>query len=274
MRVFISWSGELSKQLAEAIRDWLPNVLQYVKPYFTVADTEKGARWENEISKQLEASNFCIIALTRESLNSNWIMFEAGAISRSVEKTRICAILFGIEPIDVKGPLAAFQATRFSKEEVCKLVKTINANAGDAAIESERLDRSFDMWWPRLEESESKIISEAGSAAKAPRREERDLLEEVVGQSRAHAEQLSEIQRWINSIVPAAAVFEFLMKAGTGKSLADLIKPDEQHSLDRDAVVKALLRPRSVSGREGQVTGVSDTPVSDNREPPAASTKK
>ena len=26
MRVFISWSGQRSKALAEALRDWLPNV--------------------------------------------------------------------------------------------------------------------------------------------------------------------------------------------------------------------------------------------------------
>jgi hypothetical protein len=214
-----------------------PDVLQYVKPYFTVADTEKGARWENEISKELAASNFCIIALTRESLNSDWIMFEAGAISRSVEKARICAVLFGIEPLDVKGPLAAFQATRFLKEEVHKLVKTINANAGDAAIESERLERSFGMWWPHLEQSVTKIMSEAGSSAKAPIRAERDLLEEVVGQSQAHAEQLSEIQRWIKNIAPVAAMFEFLVgraTTGTGpKTLAELVKQGEQQKSDR-----------------------------------------
>jgi TIR domain len=162
MKVFISWSGEPSRQLAEAIREWLPNVLQYVKPYFTPADMEKGAKWDNEISKELGQSNFCIVALTRESLNSNWIMFEAGAISRSVEKPRICAVLFGIEPIDLEGPLAAFQATQFSKEDIYKLVKTINSNAGEAGIEDARLDRSFKIWWPQLEQSVNEAISKAG----------------------------------------------------------------------------------------------------------------
>jgi hypothetical protein len=103
MHVFISWSGDLSRQLAQAMRNWLPGTLQYVKPYFTPTDTEKGTKWDAEISKELERSQVCIIALTRESLNSQWIMFEAGAISRS--KSRVCAILFDLETTDVQGPL-------------------------------------------------------------------------------------------------------------------------------------------------------------------------
>jgi hypothetical protein len=58
MNVFISWSGEVSRQLAEAVRDWLPNVLQSAKPYFTPADIEKGARWETDIAKALEEIDF------------------------------------------------------------------------------------------------------------------------------------------------------------------------------------------------------------------------
>ena len=58
-------SGELSRRLAEALRDWLPWTLQYVEPFFSAADTEKGTKWENEISGKLKTSNFCIIALTR-----------------------------------------------------------------------------------------------------------------------------------------------------------------------------------------------------------------
>jgi TIR domain len=132
MKVFISWSGELSRQLAGAIRDWLPTTLQYVKPYFSPADIEKGAKWENEISKELGVTNFCIIALTRESLNSKWIMFEAGAISRSVVKPLVSAILFDIQPADVEYPLATFQHTKFVKEDIRRLLKTTKAAAAKA----------------------------------------------------------------------------------------------------------------------------------------------
>jgi hypothetical protein len=52
MRVFISWSGNLSRQLGEALRKWLPSALQYVKPYFTPADIDKGARWASEIKSR------------------------------------------------------------------------------------------------------------------------------------------------------------------------------------------------------------------------------
>jgi hypothetical protein len=191
MHVFISWSGEFGKSLAEALREWLPTMLQDVEPYFTPSDIEKGARWENEISKKLEQSKFCMIALTRDSLNSNWIMFEAGAISRSVDKARICTILFGIEATDLPGPLASFQSTKFTREDVYKLVETINKNL-DKPIHQIALDKTFNKMWPDLEEAVSKIMSGAGSLPKQPARDQRDLLEEVLGLSRLMAGKQSD----------------------------------------------------------------------------------
>jgi hypothetical protein len=190
MRVFISWSGDLGKQLAAAIREWLPLMLQDVEPYFTPADIEKGAKWETEISKELDQSNFCIIALTRESLNSNWIMFEAGAISRSVEKARICAVLFGIEPTDLQGPLASFQWTKYLKEDIHKLVQTVNSSL-EKPIQQTALDKTFEKMWPDLKENVDKIMREAGSLPKSPKRDDRNLLEEILELTRVIAGQQS-----------------------------------------------------------------------------------
>ena len=86
MRVFISWSGDTSKRLAEALRDWLPGVLQAVKPYFTPNDIEKGTRWSGEIAGELEKASFGLFCLTRDNINSPWMMFEAGALSKHVDK--------------------------------------------------------------------------------------------------------------------------------------------------------------------------------------------
>jgi len=182
MRVFISWSGERSKRLGEAIRDWLPNVLQFTRPYFTPSDLEKGAKWNSEISKELEASGVCLIAMTEENLTSPWIMFEAGAISRVVEG-RVCPIVFDIEKTDLVGPLASFQATAFNKVEVRQLLTTINNAAKEAALIERSLDAAFNMWWPELERNVEAILS-AAEPPEEPHRSERDLLEEAVTNTR------------------------------------------------------------------------------------------
>lgn len=54
MKVFISWSGELSQQLGTAFKDWIPDVLQAVHPYFTPEDIKKGERWNSEIARELD----------------------------------------------------------------------------------------------------------------------------------------------------------------------------------------------------------------------------
>lgn len=205
MRVFISWSGDLSRKLAQAIRSWLPNALQYVKPYFTPADIEKGSKWDTEVSKELEQSNVCIIALTRESLNSQWIMFEAGAISRSVERSRVCAILFDIEITDVQGPLERFQATKFSKDEIYQLLCTINSNAGEAALAQPVLDTVFNKWWPDLESEVLSILSAASSSiASSAVRTERSLLEETLLLMRSVAQDQSEVRAILSQAMDPA----------------------------------------------------------------------
>jgi hypothetical protein len=145
MKVFISWSGDRSKLLGEAIRWWLPHVLQFTRPYFTPADIEKGGRWANDISKELGQSQIGIFVMTEENLSSPWIMFEAGAISKVVEEGRVCAIVFGVRKTDLKGPLTIFQAIEFDKKEVRQLLTTINKAAKDAALDDRTLDEVFEM---------------------------------------------------------------------------------------------------------------------------------
>lgn len=188
-KVFISWSGELSRKLGEALRNWLPAALQYVKPYFSPDDIEKGAKWNSEIAKELETSNIGIICLTQDNTEKPWILFESGALSKSIDKSRVCTLLFNLDPAEVKGPLTSFQATRFLRDDFKRLIITINNTAGDAKLETSVLDSVFEMWWPRLEEQIAEIIRTHGKAIKAERRSDRDMLEEILQLSRMNSER-------------------------------------------------------------------------------------
>lgn len=184
MKIFISWSGEFSRELGECFRTWLPGALQMVKPYFTPSDIEKGARWHNEISKELETSEIGIFCMTSENLESSWLLFEAGALSNRVEKSHICPILFDIETNDLPGPLRQFQATPFKKTEIKKLTKTINSSLSESKLDDSVLNSVFEMWWPKLEKQVNQVLKKHDNPSKEPIRNERQILEEVLELSR------------------------------------------------------------------------------------------
>jgi hypothetical protein len=186
MQVFISWSGARSKAIAEILRQWLPAVIQAVKPYYSPDDVSKGSRWSNEIGKELEASRVGLICLTRENREAPWILFEAGALSKNLDKSKVCPILFGIDPSDVEGPLVQFQSCAFGKDEMLRVIRMINSELGENALASGVLGEVFEMWWPKLEE---RVLAELAAVADSPvdARSERELLEEILGLSRSLA---------------------------------------------------------------------------------------
>jgi hypothetical protein len=64
MRVFLSWSEERSRRVAEALREWLPSDLQNVTLWMSEHDVDKGSRWATQIAKALDSDNFGLACLT------------------------------------------------------------------------------------------------------------------------------------------------------------------------------------------------------------------
>ena len=203
MKVFISWSGDQSRKYAEAIRDWLPVVLQLVTPYFTPTDVEKGARWSTDIAKELDSSQIGIICVTRDNLHADWVLFEAGALSKSLEKSHVCPVIFGISNTDLSGPLKQFQTTEFERSEFHKLIVVINNKLGENKLSSKTLDTVFDKWWPDLQVKVD-AISRSVAEPSEPVRSERDLIEEILILTRANARNGSRPS------IPAKAIDEVL----------------------------------------------------------------
>ncbi|WP_075619824.1 TIR domain-containing protein [Paenisporosarcina indica] len=150
MRVFLSWSGNLSHEVAVAFRDWLPIVIQSVTTYVSSEDIDKGARWSNDIAKELETCSYGIICVTKENIAAPWVNFEAGALSKFVDEGYVSPFLLNLKKSEVKGPLLQFQATAYDKEDVRKLLYSINKACGEEGLEVSRLDTTFDLIWDNL----------------------------------------------------------------------------------------------------------------------------
>jgi len=180
MKVFLSWSGAKSRSVAEALHAWLPQVIQAVDPFLS-GEIDKGIRWSNEIDDALEGTRFGILCLTRENLVSPWILYEAGALSKTKDAF-IWTLLVGLTPANVEPPLAKFQHTVAEKADFRRLLYTINRqveHTGERSLKDQALDGIFEALWPQLETQLSAAV-QAGVQPSGSRRPDRELLEEVL----------------------------------------------------------------------------------------------
>lgn len=188
MKVFISWSGNASLKVAQLLREWLPYVINSIEPYVSSEDIDKGARWSTDIAKELEDSTFGILCVTKDNLEAPWLSFEAGALSKTMEKSFVTPFLFDIKRSEVKGPILQFQSTIFDKDDIKKMVKTLNKACGDAGIPEARLDKSFDVWYPTLEKGLKEVKTSTGNNDNNKKVENAvhssEILEEILELSR------------------------------------------------------------------------------------------
>lgn len=181
MQVFLSWSGDRSFAVADALRTWLPRVIQSIKPWMSAADISAGSRWLAEVSGKLDTSSIGIICVTPENLSSPWLHFEAGALSKALDQSRVCPLAFELTPGQISGPLSQFQAVSLNQAGVGRVLTAINGELGGMALPQTELDEIQAVWWPRLEERLTAI-----PASPEPRqtRQIDDQLDELLQLSR------------------------------------------------------------------------------------------
>lgn len=161
MKVFVSWSGEQSQKFAEALKEWLEQCIQSVEVFFSSEDIEKGDNWQIKLSNELHDTNYGIVCLTPENIDAPWIHFEAGALSKMLD-SKVMVLAMNINFADIKGPLKAFQATKFENNDIFKLLKTING-LQEKPLGEEKLKNSFEAFWPQFQAKIEKIKKETTS---------------------------------------------------------------------------------------------------------------
>ena len=152
MRGFISWAkDDRSREVAEALRDWLPDLIHSLQLWSSSTDIRAGVRWSAEITNALRSADMGIICVTAYNQRAPWLLFETGALAAALPNTLVCPYLIQMRTGDLSGPLTQFQAKMADRAGTWDLVSTINGAMGGDALPPERLRRNFDRCWPTLE---------------------------------------------------------------------------------------------------------------------------
>jgi hypothetical protein len=114
-------------------------VLQAIEPWVSSEDIDPGLRWSSDVARQLDETDFGILCVTRSNVEAPWLDFEAGALSKSVDKSRVVPFLIDLSPSDVpRGPLAQFQAILPTEDGVLRLARAMNMLSN--ALSTDRLE--------------------------------------------------------------------------------------------------------------------------------------
>lgn len=190
MKVFISWSGERSKIVAVALKQWLRDVIQALEPWVSEIDIETGDRWSSAVMDQVEASEFGIICLTPENQLQPWIHFEAGAVAK-LKTSRVTPYLIHMTSGDVSpGPLTRFQSAESSQDGTWDMITALNNRLDEEALDEDRLRRAFDKNWDYLAQV-LEGVREIGEDEVATRSQQ-DIVEEILGIIRRMDNRLSQ----------------------------------------------------------------------------------
>jgi hypothetical protein len=169
MKVFLSWSGSLSKLIAKALSEWLPFVIQAARPFISSGIT-KGSRWNEILTEELQGAEFGIICVTPYNIECPWLNYEAGALSNAIHTANVSPFLYLVSPSDVRGPLSQFQVTVYDTigEDVLNLVFSVNQKlSADLRVSQDVLRETFKQWWPRLRDQIAAAYMQAESETRS-----------------------------------------------------------------------------------------------------------
>lgn len=194
MKVFVSWSGQRSKVVAELFSDWLKCVIQASQPWISTRDIDRGAIWFSEINDKLKDVSVGVVCLTQENKNKPWILFETGALAKGLTTNRVCTFLIDLKPEDLQDPLAQFNHTTPNENSVWELTRTINACLNDKALDERILKQVFNTYWPQFRDKFTLALEDNPPQEVVPPRTEQDILSEILYNTRTLTNRIRKLE--------------------------------------------------------------------------------
>lgn len=198
MKVFMSWSGRRSHEVAKMFHQWIKCVIQASEPWLSSDAIESGSVWFSTINEELRDTSTGIICLTQENKNKPWILFEAGALAKGLSDSRICTFLIDLQPHDLQDPLAQFNATLPNKTAIKKLVANINARVEPKPLSAAIFEQVFETYWPQFERDFDIIIAATMSEVEPEPRPKEDILNEILNATRSLTRRINSLESGSN----------------------------------------------------------------------------
>lgn len=179
-KIFISWSGDRSNLVAQALNSWLKKVVQSVDPFIST-DMERGVRWMNVVNENLDEHDFGILCVTPENTQSVWLNYEAGALSKHLGTTgRLIPYALGFENLaKLKPPLSQYNAAKTDRQGTLQLVKTLNLGT-DNPLADDVIQDVFQAFWPELDAKLTAIAEMNVAGSSVASRSVDDMVEEAL----------------------------------------------------------------------------------------------
>ncbi|MBA1446453.1 MAG: toll/interleukin-1 receptor domain-containing protein [Chromatiales bacterium] len=155
--IFLSWSGEESRKVAEALHRWLPHFIQLIDPWMSSTDILAGTRWQTEIASRLNECVFGIICVTPQNVESPWMLFETGALSKTIEASKVCPILLGVRVDQLPQALSQFQTVEADEHGIRSLLHALNDSLGDNKITDLQLGQAYAKFHEDLEKDLAEV---------------------------------------------------------------------------------------------------------------------
>ncbi|MEX3646540.1 hypothetical protein [Mycolicibacterium porcinum] len=201
MKIFISWSGHAAHEMADFLEVWLVKVIQALQP-FVSSSIESGSRWDAAIASALEETSEGIVVVTSRNQNEPWLNFEAGALAKATDASRVRPLLIDLTPTDFNGPISSFQATSAAdKAGVFKMLKEINDRC-DRKLADAILQQTFEREWPDFETKLGEVIEleKASGDERPPGRGTPEVVAEILERVRVIERETAEQRFQIGSL--------------------------------------------------------------------------
>lgn len=162
-KIFISWSGPRSKEIAKGMKWLLEEVIfkgTELKCFVSDLDITSGSDWWAKIKGELKTCQMGFLCVTKENIKAPWIYFEAGAmIARDIPTTPIL-INCGYQHLS-GSPLSGKQAVDFyDQQKFIKMITDINNNMALLQIDSSQMETLARDGYERLKEKLREVLKQ------------------------------------------------------------------------------------------------------------------